>query len=545
MLKRFALTFLAFMVVVFSLSFVHFVGAGEQKTFAVLPFKIFGPQEYQYLSMGTQSMLTTRLAWSERFIPVDQAKIKSAGVDFPRSREQARSILQKIGSDYVVFGSITIMGKQCSLDVQVIDQQGNLAPYNARTTLDELIPSLEKIARSINGQIFKRPEKKAESVANKNIINRMNPELIFNEVSPGQEFYLNPQFRYKGSPSTPGRWRSQALPFSAIGMVAGDADNDGKNEIFVLDDRRVYAYTLVNNRLVPLAEYKAPVSYQCLNINIMDLNRDGFQEIIVSAIQDEFVRSFILNFDGKKFSVKAEKIPFFLNVVRTPPEYMPTLIGQKLGRGRLFMPDSVYEVVKMGGRYQLGRHIPVPEKTNVFNFTYLPQGADYKIIVADDSDHLRVYSSTRARQATTDEVYAASSLGLVKDETLPGLGKPKDDDPSFYYIPTRLVPVNLDRDNRYELLVSRPISVSSQFFSRYRFFPQGEIHCLYWDGIGLNLFWKTRRIKGSIVDYGIYDLNGDGQKELVVCVNTHPGMTGLKKRKTIIVSYTLDLSTPQ
>ena len=545
MFKRFALTLLALLVVVFSLSTVSLVSAGEQKTFAVLPFKIFGPQEYQYLSMGTQSMLTTRLAWSERFIPVDQAKIKSAGVDFPRSREQARSILQKIGSDYVVFGSITIMGKQCSLDVQVIDQQGRLVPYNAQTTLDELIPSLEKIARSINGQIFKRPEKKAESVANKNIINRMNPELIFNEVSPGQEFYLNPQFRYKGSPSTPGRWRSQALPFSAIGMVVGDADNDGKNEIFVLDDRRVYAYALVNNRLVPLAEYKPPVSYQCLNINLMDLNRDGFQEIIVSAIQDEFVRSFILNFDGKRFSLKAEKISFFLNVVRTPPEYMDTLIGQKMGRGRLFMPDSVYEVVKMGGKYQLGRHIPVPEKANVFNFTYLPQGTDYKIIVADDSDHLRVYSSTRARQATTDEVYAASSLGLVKDETLPGLGKPKDDDPSFYYIPTRLVPVNLDRDNRYELLVSRPISVSSQFFSRYRFFPQGEIHCLYWDGIGLNLFWKTRRIKGSIVDYGIYDLNGDGQKELVVCVNTHPGMTGLKKRKTIIVSYTLDLSTPQ
>ncbi|MBT8763325.1 VCBS repeat-containing protein [Desulfohalobiaceae bacterium Ax17] len=538
MLKRVVLTLLALL----AMAFCAF--AGQQKTFTVLPFKIFGPQEYQYLSMGTQAMLTTRLTWPEHFTPVDQSKIKSTGVVSPQSKEQARAALQKIGSDYLIFGSITIMGKQCSLDVQVIDRQGNLNPYNVQTTLDELIPSLEKIAREINGQIFKRSEKKQESVANKNIINRMNPELIFNEDAPSQEFYLNPQFRYGGSPNTPGRWRSQALQFSAIGMVVGDADNDGKNEIFVLDDRTVYAYALVNNRLFPLAEYKTPVSYQCLNINLMDLNRDGYQEIIVSAIQDEFVRSFILNFGDKKFSVKAEKIPFFLNVVRTPPEYMPTLIGQRPGRGRLFMPDSVYEVVKMGGEYQLGRHIPVPEKTNVFNFTYLPQGADYKIIVADDGDHLRVYSSTKALQASTDEVYAASSLGLVQDETIPGLGKNKDTDPDFYYIPARLLPINLDKDNRYELLVSRPISVSSQFFSRYRFFPQGEIHCLYWDGIGLNIFWKTRRIKGSIVDYGVYDLNADGHKELVVCVNTHPGMTGFKKRKTIIVSYTLDLATP-
>lgn len=64
--------------------------------------------------------------------------------------------------------------------------------------------------------------------------------------------------------------------------------------------------------------------------------------------------------------------------------------------------------------------------------------------------------------------------------------------------------------------------MSAQFFENYRFFPEGEIESLYWDGVGLGLQWKTRRIKGSVVDFALADPNNDGTKDLVVCLNTHP-----------------------
>jgi hypothetical protein len=200
-------------------------------------------------------------------------------------------------------------------------------------------------------------------------------------------------------------------------------------------------------------------------------------------------------------------------------------------------------MVKTQGEFKQGRHISVPEWGNVFNIAYLPQKDGYKIIVAH-SDHLRVYSDTENIQFTTDEVYAASSMRLKKSTAMPGLGESKDAMDQFYFVPTRLVPTNLDRDDRFELLVSRPLSVASQFFENYRTFPQGEIHCLFWDGVGLNIFWKTRQIKGTISDYGIYDLDEDGRDELVVCVNTYPGATGLKHRKTMLLAYDLDTSKP-
>lgn len=42
----------------------------------------------------------------------------------------------------------------------------------------------------------------------------------------------------------------------------------------------------------------------------------------------------------------AERLPYYLNVVRVPPDYMPTLIGQK-ATSRIFS-RAVYEMMKQG-----------------------------------------------------------------------------------------------------------------------------------------------------------------------------------------------------
>ena len=59
----------------------------------------------------------------------------------------------------------------------------------------------------------------------------------------------------------------------------------------------------------------------------------------------------------------------------------------------------------------------------------------------------------------------------------------------------------------------------------------------------MNLLWKTRRIKGTITGYTLADIDNDGQKELVVCLNTWPGAAGVAPRRTIILAYKLDNST--
>lgn len=510
------------------------------KTFAVLPFHIHGPQKFQYLEKGIQSMLISRLTWKDHLQPVEDSNITATSSDID-SRSKAEEFLTESDADILFWGAVTIMGNEASVDIKMFDtQQGNIHPEGVQTSLDQLIPSLEKTVAQMNAQIFQRKQKQPSSQQTE----QQQPPATSNKYILSQkeeqgETYLNPQFKYAGSSNMPGRWRSQSFSFESNGMVAGDADNDGINELFILTSHQVRAYRFKQNKLEQLAVHELFHTHSFLNINLIDLNRDGMQEIIVSSEKNGFVQSFILNFLGESFEVKAEGIDFYLNVVRVPPEFSRTLVGQRKGtltEFEIFQP-GVHRVVRMSGKYELGERLNLPSEANVFNFNCLPYEQGYKIIVADRDDKLRIFDQSNELQAKTEEMYAGSDVRITVEETR--RGRDPDTMNLHYFVPTRILPMNIDDDDQFELIVNRNISVTSEIFSNYRQFPQSEIHTLFWSGVGLSLEWKTRTIKGSVIDYGIEDIDNDNINELYVCLNTHPGSLGIRKKRTIVLGYDL------
>jgi len=273
--------------------------AEQVKTFAVLPFQVHGPKEYKYLEQGIQSMLVSRMTWPEHFESVNQDKL--ANLPAPANRDAALSTLKTLGADYLVYGSTTIMGDQASLDVQVLDAQGNAMPQSSQTTLSGLIPSLESTATAINGEVFKRPEVKKAAAPEK--VNQMNPNLIFNETSPDQQVYLNPQFQYEGNARRDGRWRSQSLPFASQGMVVADGDGDGSNEVFILGKRSLHVYSVSDGKLAPLNSLDLPGGRVYTRLSAADLNRDGMTELYLSGVEDNDPYSMILSYQGGKLAI--------------------------------------------------------------------------------------------------------------------------------------------------------------------------------------------------------------------------------------------------
>ena len=57
----------------------------------------------------------------------------------------------------------------------------------------------------------------------------------------------------------------------------------------------------------------------------------------------------------------------------------------------------------------------------------------------------------------------------------------------------------------------------------------------------MGLKWKTRRIRGSVAEIDLADVNNDGILDLVVGLNTHPGMVGVGSRRSVITAYPLDV----
>lgn len=542
-----------------ALVLICFSAAGVQasvaRTYVVLPFAYNGPDKYKHIGKGAQSMLSSRLNWKDHFEPAEKSGSKEADVPAPSSKVEAAKLMDKLGAEYLVYGSFTVLEPEASVDLTVQGRDGKTWTESGRMGVDAIIPGLERMSQSLRGQLFDRPaDKKADSPekaakADKVSNAPVNPDIIVGETGQSQAMAsLNPRFRYEGSPNTPGRWRSQTLPFPSNAMAVGDLDGDGKTEIVIVSDHHVRVYRNKGVQLEPLGEIKTNTRRKLLNVGLIDTTRSGTLDIVVSGYQDEGPKSMVLQYRGGKLEVKDDNILMFLSVVRIPPDFRPALLGQKQGGvGRMFDYGGVAEVIRQGGQYTLGRGMKLPEFSNVFGISFLPvKGEGYKVIQIDSGNHLTTYTEKLEIQSKSQDTFCSSAIGIEEDQTIaPGLGKPKDALSSFFFVPIKPLVAPLTQPDQFELLVNKDISVAAQIFDRFRNFSQGEIHSLYWDGVGLNLFWKTRRVQGAITGYDVGDVNNDGKKDLVVCVNTYPGAVGLEHRKTIILGYELSMDPNQ
>ncbi|MHC1711916.1 MAG: FG-GAP-like repeat-containing protein [Solidesulfovibrio sp.] len=513
----------------------------EVKTFAVAPFTVHGPEKYQYLSQGVQSMLESRMNWPGHLTPVDKSKVTARLAKAPASEADAKKALTDIGADYLAYGNVTISGEQASIDIVVIGKDGKKWPKSVNTKIADLIPTMERTAQDLNNQIFQRPGAPGSGKGDSGqTVNQLNPDFVVNQTNENQKVYLNPNFRYAGPSDTPGVWRSQSMPVVSAGISIADINADGQNEVVILTQNSVETYIYKDRQLMPVARYATSPNLKLLNVSTLDINGDGKAEIIVSASYFKEPRSFILTLEGNQLKELYKDIKLYMNVASVPPDFNRQLVGSK-GEPKDLFVQGVHNVIFSGGQPQLSTRLTLPSKANPFNFVYLPEKSGYKVILNDDKDHLVVYTAKGERVAATEEQFGGSAIGLEHDSLMAPMDKPKSDYLwNYYYIPLPMLVTNIDKDDRYEILVSKNISLAAQFFETFRTFSQGEIHSLYWDGVGMNLLWKTRRIKGTITGYTLADIDNDGQKELVVSINTWPGAAGVYARRTIVLSYKLD-----
>lgn len=510
-------------------------------SYVVAPFQVKGPEGFSYLEKAIPPMLVSRLFWQDRFEPAagQDAALQGAA---PATRAAAEKLRASSGADYVVWGSVSVLGEEASLDVSVLDQAGRIWQHASRSPVKDLVGGLQSTADAINGEVFGRPAARSGQGAGSagSTVAPMNPDFMVNESRAGTT-YLNPEIRYQGMETD--RLRSQMLNVESSGMEVADFDGDGKNEVLLLDSARLHAYRWNGGRLELLGEYRFPTMVKPLLVR--SLEQGGRRLIVVSGfdMSSSDPMSSILEFRDGKFALLDGRIPYFLNVSVLPPMYVPTIIAQGGERSRI-VRGPVFELVERGGRFARGANVGnLPSEANVFNFTWMPgsdkSGGDY-LVVLGEQENLLTFDGKTHRLAKSDDKYSGSAVGIAYDMSMPGMGSSEEQATRTYYIPLRMLSVDLDRDGQYELLVNRPISAAAQIFQNYRTFPQGEIHALVWDGIGMDLLWKTRRIKGTVADFTVADVNNDGVPDLAVNVNTYPGALGVGRTRTLVVLYPLD-----
>ena len=514
------------------------------KSAVVLPFTVNAPQSYAYLSKAVQATIQGRL---------DRPGMLEARVGQGKASTQAEAqqALRSAGADNAIWGSVNVMGNDCTVTVNSVDKAGKTWSKTAQSPVSELTTNVQNLTSALGQEVFgisgavRTPGSTASGSPRGATA---NGDIVTNETGQ-QQVYLNPQFRYQGAGAEDGsRLRTQRLSYNMVDMAVGDFNGDGKNEVAILSDHdlRIYAWP-ANGQLKLLGETVVSRTNNNFSMRAIDLNRDRSMALVVATTEETSNRpySFIYSFKGNKFSTVAERIPYFMSVMRVPPTYAPTLVGQAWDSLKLFAP-GVRIMNKQDGKYTLGTRIDLPTGATVFNCVWLPAGRNGKgeqLVMLTEDERIKLFQGHgNTLVHTTMERYSGSATGMDHYKGMPGLGIDKNYQlPGKYYAPMRLIAADIGNTGDYTLLVNKPISTAAQFFDRYRFFPQGEIHALYWDGVGLGLKWKTRRIRGSVAEVDLGDVNNDGILDLVVGLNTSPDL-GIGSRQCMITAYPLDVS---
>jgi len=454
----------------------------------------------------------------------------------PRELEYVSKLGRQLDADYILFGSLTSFGESISLDATMVNLIKKMPPakfFFHTKGMESVIPEINTFAQKVYAEILGRDYQDTEPAH----VSRApdSERQVDSKVSLlGPDSGKFDQVDIKGNSF----WKSKPFRTKFLGIAIGDVDGDKRNETVIISHNHIFVYRNIDGRFNKVVEMKVKSYHNYIGVDVADINKNGKSEIFVTDLRRNGggLKSFVLEWDGRKFSKIADNENWYYRVINVPGRGN-ILLGQKRGINDI-LRGSVYELKWGNGRYAPGKKQVLPKWLNVFGFTYgeVMNNGQEMIVAFTQNDHLRILTRDGNEEWTSIERYGGSDTYLdMPSETVPAESRVSDRGRiSHTYLPQRIHVADLDNDGKKEVIVVKNEDAVGRSLGRVRHFKSGHIECLSWNGFGLNLKWKTGKISGYISDYAIGDLNNDGQDEILLSVVTKTGFFTGKQRSFVV-----------
>jgi outer membrane protein insertion porin family len=133
----------------------------QQVNVVILPFEIFAQKDLSYLQSDLPAALKASLEQAGARVLVLDAVSEPEWRQRVSNLEEIKKLSQQTGADFTVWGTLTWIGQQFSLDLKLFESLDGKAPslFTAEGRGIENLPStLEKLAQSVGFKIFKRKQ---------------------------------------------------------------------------------------------------------------------------------------------------------------------------------------------------------------------------------------------------------------------------------------------------------------------------------------------------------------------------------------------------
>ncbi len=485
---------------------------------------------YAYLHNTVRSMLAGRLAAKDHIIILDHAV---SGKEISALKKGATKGGENAGeftADYLLSGALFSLKKGLNVQVTLYPFARGRQPLHfsfLMEELDNLIPRLEEMSREIAGKLRGAPvEKHVSLLSTKGIAGSGRKGFV---TAHPEEAYKRGQ--YSGTiiaesdmihVAAKGVKRTAGLDSEVSVMAVGDVSGDGEEEIIALSGSKLQIFRLQKRKILKVAQLSLPASLAVHAVNIANLDGDGGEKMYISATDGLQVSSMILSWsehDG--FRTIVRDVPWYLRPILLPGKGW-ILAGQRRGvqKTDLIRP-GIYQLRLSGGEIKKVQRLALPVSINLFEFIHADLDGDgaCEIVAIDQRDRIRVFDQNNALLWVSEKTfggtkrYIGPNQGEATDEqSRTGFSVDENAERELLFIPTRLVAMDLNGDNRQEIMVGEHEKSSLNVFYRLRKYSGGAVVGLSWNGAAMQEVWRTGKFRGYMVGFDFRVL-ADGAKE--------------------------------
>jgi TolB-like protein len=511
---------------------------------AILPVTIHSPEDLSYMKEGILDMLSSRVELSGRVVVLEKGAVKKAlaGTSGEMDSAGARNLGRALGADFVVFGSLTKLGDSASLDLKVVEVNGEnpaASVYIQAKKTEEVIARVDELARRVDEKVLGYPltppaaEKPAEASKQAALIPaplaiptspaagkpveapRQAAITPVPPVPPTSSQTLSPAPPARGAISSE-RWRSQAVPFKVVGIDIGDLDGDGRNEVALIGERKLWIYRW-EGELKVIKKIEGEKFDRYLAIDVVDTKKNGRAEIFVTNIQQQGggyvgqsgspnrLSSFVVAYIDGDFKVVSSGLDWFFRAVDWGDKGR-ILFGQRK------MPDEgfsgpIYEIGWDGKMYKDMRKANIPKGINLYGFTPFSHDGKTDFAYIDSDFKLKMMDEKGKVVWRSREDYASDNRFQFKVQNLWG------------NLPDEFASVNVRVIAKGEdLFIIHNVSAIGEIFARSKYYSKGEVKRLAWTGATFVETWRSQEISGYLADFQLQERKEDRTKELFVAV---------------------------